>query len=257
VLYQLVTGQPPFQADDPTSIMYQHVEMTPARPSLVRPQLAGQLEDLLYWMLAKDPDDRPTAKLVADGAVAPVFVPDAPPAGVVAGPPVTRPEILPQSPKRREPSRVLLAGLAAAIIAISVTTIAILLQAHTGKAPASNDLAPHTGVSTPAKPGDTPTTPPSGGSSTDVGVGVTNPTTPQTTAPTTPATSGPTTSSPTSGGPTTPLNTPPTTPPTSGPTTSPSTAPSSAPTSATPAPTTPPPSQPNTPAPSPSANNLH
>src|SRR4051794_25397825 len=32
VLYQLVTGHPPFVADDPTAIMYQHVEMTPARP---------------------------------------------------------------------------------------------------------------------------------------------------------------------------------------------------------------------------------
>jgi serine/threonine-protein kinase len=68
VLYQLVTGHPPFQAEEPASIMYQHVETAPVPPSELRPELAGPCETLLFRMLAKDPEDRPTAAEVASGA---------------------------------------------------------------------------------------------------------------------------------------------------------------------------------------------
>ncbi|WP_238176606.1 protein kinase domain-containing protein, partial [Kribbella albertanoniae] len=54
VLYQLVTGQPPFMADEPAAIMYQHVECEPAPPSDHRPELTDDLEALIFWMLAKD-----------------------------------------------------------------------------------------------------------------------------------------------------------------------------------------------------------
>ncbi|MEV6282567.1 serine/threonine-protein kinase [Kribbella sp. NPDC051770] len=65
VLYQLVTGHPPFQGDQPASVMYQHVTTEPTPPSDLRPQLAGPFEELLLSMLAKDPADRPTAGEVA------------------------------------------------------------------------------------------------------------------------------------------------------------------------------------------------
>jgi serine/threonine protein kinase len=68
VLYQLVTGHPPFQAEEPASIMYQHVETEPVPPSELRPDLAGPCETLLFRMLAKNPDDRPTAVEIASGA---------------------------------------------------------------------------------------------------------------------------------------------------------------------------------------------
>ncbi|WP_460651018.1 serine/threonine-protein kinase [Kribbella endophytica] len=67
VLYQLVTGHPPFQGDLPASVMYQHVSTTPTPPSDLRPQLAGEFEALLMSMLAKDPADRPTAAQIASG----------------------------------------------------------------------------------------------------------------------------------------------------------------------------------------------
>lgn len=67
VLYQLVTGHPPFQGDQPASVMYQHVTTTPTPPSDLRPQLAGEFEQLLLSMLAKDPADRPTAAEIAAG----------------------------------------------------------------------------------------------------------------------------------------------------------------------------------------------
>ncbi|GAA1550155.1 serine/threonine-protein kinase [Kribbella lupini] len=69
VLYQLVTGQPPFTADNPTAILYQHVDADPVPPSTERPELAGAFEQVLLQMLAKDPAARPTAAEIAGGAL--------------------------------------------------------------------------------------------------------------------------------------------------------------------------------------------
>lgn len=69
VLYQLVTGQPPFTADNPTAILYQHVDTDPVPPSAERPELAGAFEQVLLRMLAKDPAERPTAAEIAAGAL--------------------------------------------------------------------------------------------------------------------------------------------------------------------------------------------
>ncbi|TCC64533.1 hypothetical protein E0H73_09110 [Kribbella pittospori] len=72
VLYQLVTGHPPFLADEPASIMFQHVRREPVPLSELRPELARDVEALLLWMLTKDPTERPTAAQVADGVQPPV-----------------------------------------------------------------------------------------------------------------------------------------------------------------------------------------
>ncbi len=69
VLYQLVTGHPPFQGDQPASVMYQQVSTEPTPPSDLRPKLAGEFEALLLSMLAKDPADRPTAAQIAGTTV--------------------------------------------------------------------------------------------------------------------------------------------------------------------------------------------
>lgn len=69
VLYQLVTGHPPFTAEHPTAILYQHVDTAPIPPSRLRPELSGPFEDLLLRMLAKDPTDRPSADELAAGSL--------------------------------------------------------------------------------------------------------------------------------------------------------------------------------------------
>jgi serine/threonine protein kinase len=66
VLYQLVTGDPPFQADAPAAVAYQHVDTEPVPPGELRPGLTDAFEEFLLTMLAKDPADRPTAQQVAD-----------------------------------------------------------------------------------------------------------------------------------------------------------------------------------------------
>jgi serine/threonine protein kinase len=66
VLYQLLLGRAPFQADTSTAVLYMHVDSPPVPPSRLRPELPGALEDYLLRMLAKRPEDRPTAQEVAD-----------------------------------------------------------------------------------------------------------------------------------------------------------------------------------------------
>lgn len=65
VLYQLVTGRPPFDADSPVAVLYHHLDVAPVPPAELRPELAGPFQDALLQMLAKDPAARPTAAQVA------------------------------------------------------------------------------------------------------------------------------------------------------------------------------------------------
>jgi serine/threonine-protein kinase len=66
VLYHLLVGEPPFQADTAAGVLHLHVDVAPARPSLWCPQLPGAFEEYLLRMLAKKPEDRPSAEAVAD-----------------------------------------------------------------------------------------------------------------------------------------------------------------------------------------------
>jgi eukaryotic-like serine/threonine-protein kinase len=58
VLYESVTGYPPFGGDSPVSIAYKHVRETPVPPTALRPDLGPELETIILTLLAKDPDDR-------------------------------------------------------------------------------------------------------------------------------------------------------------------------------------------------------
>lgn len=58
LLYELLTGRPPFQGDSPVSVAYQHVSEAPLPPSKVDPAVPPSLDPLVLKALAKDPDDR-------------------------------------------------------------------------------------------------------------------------------------------------------------------------------------------------------
>ncbi|QLE73343.1 serine/threonine protein kinase [Streptomyces rectiverticillatus] len=66
VIYQLVAGQPPFWADSPTALLYLHVDTPPVPPRQHRADLPPAFEAYLLRMLAKKPEDRPSAQEVAD-----------------------------------------------------------------------------------------------------------------------------------------------------------------------------------------------
>jgi len=58
VLYQLVTGRPPFEGDDPLTIAFKHINETAQPPRKVRPGVPRDWEALILKMLAKDPAQR-------------------------------------------------------------------------------------------------------------------------------------------------------------------------------------------------------
>jgi hypothetical protein len=59
MLYELVTGKPPFQADDPTAVISQHINTPPVAPSWNSDRCPPDLEALILRLLAKVPAERP------------------------------------------------------------------------------------------------------------------------------------------------------------------------------------------------------
>ena len=58
VLYEMVTGKPPFAGDSPVSIAYKHVKELAPRPSEVNHDVPANFEAIVMKALAKDPADR-------------------------------------------------------------------------------------------------------------------------------------------------------------------------------------------------------
>ncbi|SFC53752.1 protein kinase domain-containing protein [Streptomyces aidingensis] len=58
LLYELLTGRPPFVGETPLAVVYQHVQDTPRVPSETAPSAPPELDGLVMRSLAKDPDDR-------------------------------------------------------------------------------------------------------------------------------------------------------------------------------------------------------
>ncbi|WP_225838792.1 serine/threonine-protein kinase [Streptomyces sp. NK08204] len=66
VIYQLLTGRPPFQADTSLAILHQHLDTPPVPPRQLSVDVSPAFESYLLGLLAKEPDNRPTAQEVAD-----------------------------------------------------------------------------------------------------------------------------------------------------------------------------------------------
>ncbi len=93
VLYEAVTGRPPFVGDNPVALAYQHVQEVPPSMAQLGTEVPAALEAIIMKLLAKEPDARyPTADaLRADlrrfregaqlppSAAAPPIVPPGPP----------------------------------------------------------------------------------------------------------------------------------------------------------------------------------
>jgi eukaryotic-like serine/threonine-protein kinase len=58
LLYELLTGQPPFTGDSALAVAYQHVGETPKTPSSVTPDIPEVLDRVVLKALAKDRNDR-------------------------------------------------------------------------------------------------------------------------------------------------------------------------------------------------------
>lgn len=155
VLYHLVTGEPPFTAEHPAAILYQHVDAAPEPPSLLRPELAGPFEQVLLQMLAKDAADRPTAAAIAAGSLRV----EQGPAPTIATVPVPVPE-LPEPANTgatesadRSRNMALLAGLLALLATAGAVLAVVLLNGEGPKLPPTTDVGPQPGqTSSTAEP---------------------------------------------------------------------------------------------------------
>jgi serine/threonine-protein kinase len=58
LLYEVLTGKPPFTGETPVSIAYQHVSGVLVTPSSIVPDLPAGVDTFLAVALAKNPDDR-------------------------------------------------------------------------------------------------------------------------------------------------------------------------------------------------------
>jgi serine/threonine-protein kinase len=58
LLYELVTGAPPFTGDSPVSVAYQHVREDPRLPSSINPEIPPELDAILLKAMSKNPANR-------------------------------------------------------------------------------------------------------------------------------------------------------------------------------------------------------
>lgn len=75
MFYELVTGQPPFvasESDGPFTLMAKHVQAPPQPPSVFRPGLNPELEQVILKSLAKRPEERFQTGAEFDAAISAV-----------------------------------------------------------------------------------------------------------------------------------------------------------------------------------------
>jgi serine/threonine-protein kinase len=85
VLYELATGQVPFTAERPQSILNKHQFTEPAAPSLVRPGVDPLLEKIILKALAKEPEERPQSMRELRAELRDLLAPTASAPGSVRG----------------------------------------------------------------------------------------------------------------------------------------------------------------------------
>jgi ligand-binding sensor domain-containing protein/tRNA A-37 threonylcarbamoyl transferase component Bud32 len=104
VLYELVTGQVPYEAETPLAVLFKHVSEPLPLPRQVKPDLPPALERVILKAMAKSPDDRfQSAQQMIDAldrAVrsTPTEVLPAPPASEEPAPTVVRGAVTPTAP---------------------------------------------------------------------------------------------------------------------------------------------------------------
>lgn len=58
MLYEMLTGQLPFDADSPVSVALKQIEMEPPMPRSINPEIPEGLEEITMRALQKDPEQR-------------------------------------------------------------------------------------------------------------------------------------------------------------------------------------------------------
>ncbi len=142
VLFELLTGEPPFTGDSPVAVAYQHVREDPPVPSSIRREIPPQLDSVILKAMSKNPANRYQSagemrsdlmKVLAGGRPsAPMLLSDEDKTGIIE-PVRSRPgRVGPTSHRRPDPDererrspvvKYLTAALAAVLVIIGVTLL--------------------------------------------------------------------------------------------------------------------------------------
>ncbi|MBN2368916.1 MAG: AAA family ATPase [Vicinamibacteria bacterium] len=57
-LYEMLSGRPPFESDDPVALVHAHIARMPQPATIANPAVPQVLSDIVLKLLAKNPDDR-------------------------------------------------------------------------------------------------------------------------------------------------------------------------------------------------------
>jgi serine/threonine protein kinase len=156
MLYELVTGRLPYQAETPIAVVFKHISDPLPLPSLLNPATPEPLERVILKALAKDPNERfatagdmvralkaalpDTANWTQTPAPPPASAPAPPPASALAAPPPRPPTPLPppvstvptsqpipaQPVKKGTPAWLIAAGVLGVLALCAVLIVAVL-----------------------------------------------------------------------------------------------------------------------------------
>jgi serine/threonine-protein kinase len=138
VLYEILTGEPPFVGDSPVAVAYQHVRKDPAPPSQRRDGVSPELDAVVLKALAKNPENRyPSAAEMRTDLIrvrggepphAPKVFTDAERTDLISSPLVSgrspqRPARIPEPGHGRSVRRWLIAVAVLAVLAVVLTVV--------------------------------------------------------------------------------------------------------------------------------------
>lgn len=146
VLYEMLTGTPPFMGEVAAAVLHQHVRVAPKSPSERNPDVPPALDALVLEMLAKTPEDRPQSAAqvrdrlsrldsatAATEAIAPLPPPPEPVAPIIPPAPAPPPPpTRPVTPQQRPPGRSAGPFVVLAVVAVLLLGAAVAYALTSG-----------------------------------------------------------------------------------------------------------------------------
>ncbi|MBB3086293.1 Stk1 family PASTA domain-containing Ser/Thr kinase [Geodermatophilus sabuli] len=162
LLYELVTGAPPFTGDSPVAVAYQHVREDPRLPSSINPVIPPELDAILLKAMSKNPANRYQSAadmrndllraLAGQRVEATPVMNDAEKTTILGATPGYGDEDWDEddeAARRRKRTRVVIAVVAAVLVIGGVIAAALLLDSGDDAPPAAREVAVPTLVGLP------------------------------------------------------------------------------------------------------------